>query len=60
MNEYIYMVKGIMSEASDEEKEHYQKGYQTTKAMLADTDEASKLKAMGMLVAFVETDMFDE
>tara|TARA_R110002012_G_scaffold49804_5_gene128907 strand:- start:22951 stop:23133 length:183 start_codon:yes stop_codon:yes gene_type:complete len=60
MNEYIYIIKGILSEASDEEKAHYDEGYSAVKELLADGDDIAMLKSMGMLVAIAETGMFDE
>ena len=59
MNEYFYIIKGIMSEAAEEEKEHYDKGYNVTKSILSDSEEISRLKTMGVIVALVESGVLE-
>lgn len=62
MKEIIYMIKGILSEASDEELTSYNEGYLMVKESLALEEDEDKLimKAMGVLVAATEAGIFDE
>lgn len=62
MKEIIYMIKGILSEASDDELTSYNEGYLMVKESLALEEDEDKLimKAMGVLVAATEAGIFDE
>lgn len=62
MKEIIYMIKGILSEASDDELTSYNEGYLMVKESLALEEDEDKIimKAMGVLVAATEAGIFDE
>lgn len=62
MKEILYMIEGILSEASDDELTSYNEGYLMVKESLALEENENKLvmKAMGVLVAATEAGIFDE